>query len=277
MESTELAGNTGESATRICFETGPGTRLADKLYALVLASTLFLLAVFLPFGVALAIAEQAKLPLTPTVAVAVVVTLWSIRVCWKWVASRLPFCMVFHADYLQAGRALARCDFLYNDIEIVSLPQGRDEGCWIKVRCGGTIARVNLTPGQVSECVALLRYCCPNATLVDEEGREHFPENPTHVEQALMSAEEHYARKAWFWGMGGCFFACFLVGGSCTLIGWWRGNLQLDGFAVTRVIFLLACCAVLAYCGFLGAWKSWRTSRRIRDTRRGVPVSEDPP
>ena len=269
MAQTEFDEATGHAEALVRFETKAGTRFADRLYALVLSAALFPLAVFLPFGLALLLADEAGLPVTAVISVAVVIVLLCIRASWKLAVSKLRYCVVFHPDYLQVGRGLARCDLFYEDVEVISLPQTRNQGDWVKVRCGMTTAKVNLTPHDMAECASLLRYCCPNAIVIDEEGREHFPERPTRVDQALLTAERHYRRNTWIFAACGCFIACYVIGAVHVLTRWWNGNLQLDGFDLAKVISWLVLTFGATCCFAMLSWKSLRTVRRIRLTRRG--------
>jgi hypothetical protein len=271
METHESDRNIRGFVSDKCFETSRCTKLADKFYAFLLAVLLPIPMIALPCGLGTMAVVEYGLPCVPVVAVTLVVLWCCLRLYWKWILSKLRFCIIFHSDHLQIGRGLAEYRFPYEDIELISLSQ--DEGSWIKFQRGDKTAKVNLEPARRLVCLQMLSSCCINALFIDEQGREHLPKNPTRPDLTLTTLEHFYRVRTRLYGLASVFMGCMFAGHVWALIAWHNGQFQLDHFKLALSIGLTICYGIMTMAGAFYTRKSWCMATTIHDKRECINVS----
>jgi hypothetical protein len=248
METAGLKIAEHEPSASTCFETRQTKKIAAKLNALIfvligtLVSGLLICTCFAcgPFIVPI-------LMIVGFVAVIVITLAVYFR---QRILPGLRFCMIFHQDFLQVGRLLAKRSFHYESVDRIQA--SREEG--VRIGCGSKTAAIFLDGYKKEECISLLRQRCPNAYFVDELGQHYLPVSPTRPEVTLAGIEYHHRRLAWVTVLSVCVVAYAAL--RMWLLGW-----NVIATALTAFASLFVCL------GFWVAWRSWQIARVVRQER----------
>jgi hypothetical protein len=262
----------------ITFETDKGVKFTDKTYAIIFGSAIVLLNCVLPLPILAALCAGLKLPFAFAVPVAAIVFLAGLYCCKRLICAKLRFCVTFTPRSLQIGRGLARCDFNYEDVELIAFSHGNRGGClrlerggYLRLKCGRNAVRVFLPMQSLLKCADLVRQCCRNAVLVDFLGKERLPENPTRPEKSLATLEKFYRKKCLFFLFVALCLAGLFLWCMWELAQWWQGNVNAGVFRTAQLLRMTIASPLLLFlcpASVISSAKAWRTANEIRDKRR---------
>jgi hypothetical protein len=271
---SSIFAETDDTFPLVRFEASKGTKIAESLHALVFGASIFAVAIMLSTILGLMLFFEAKVSLPIVVAVVCIVMPWSFRWCWKLVAAKLRFCVIFSPKNFQVGRWLVKCVFAYENVAQITVPL-LIEGGLVEIRFGPKAAYVRLPINALVECSQLLRRCCGNAVFVDCNGKAYLPSNPTHPERSLVALKKHYLRETRLFIFCGLYCMAFLVGRAWVLLECWRGNINLDNAQVFGLTFCTNIFAIGLLAFMRQAWKSWKAAITIGDRLKCL-CAEDP-
>jgi hypothetical protein len=244
---------------RLCFETPTGTKSGAKAYTIFVgASTVLIVAV-----ISLAVTTGGfPLPVLSASIIACLLTAFTAIGSWRWMLSRLRFCVVFHEDHLQVGRGLAKRRFSYQEVDIIYLPTLQT----VKVRSKRRTAAVFLTPKDALASVLVLRRRCPNAVLVDVGTGSHLlPTHPIDPERTLKQLEGHYRRRTLIGAIALCYLIWITVAVIRGLTLWQNGNVLLKVLLQDLLIEFLVGFVLITF--GVTVWRLWHMARAVRQTR----------
>jgi hypothetical protein len=137
------------------------------------------------------LAFQCGAPVLLAFVPAVVTFVLFIRMGCRIAAAPTRFRIVLGPDSVSIGDGWLRRSYIYDEVEEISLPEGKGEGFGIGLEGGARGAFIYLSPDDESRCAAVLRIKCRNAIFVDHLGQEHMPTCP---DKPLLSIGALYRR-----------------------------------------------------------------------------------
>jgi hypothetical protein len=261
MQATNALPASGDVLT---FRTPVAKRVGSVVWSLTVGGA----GVLITFAAAAAAAYAAWWLGAPTVfAIGFAILTWALlgRVVWKMATAPLRFRVRLGPDVAELGQGFLKCSYRYDDVEVISVPEGASSEHGVGLEGGRRGAFVYLSATDERICVCVLRTRCHNAVFVDNLGKEHLPRAAERPSVALWSIYRR-SRDAVVWSsfalafalwlaLGGLLAICHIAVGVLALWGIGPGMAGgLDRFELLRI----------AVEGGGGAVAAFMLSKRIR-------------